>query len=84
MYDFRRKLLIRDKILAFLSEPRSASAIARHIDRPVPTATGHLAALRRRGLVLRLGFAAYARADYTGPPIAFYRRRAAAPTQAGK
>ncbi len=64
---------IRDAILAFLSEPRSASAIAAHIGRSVPNATGHLAAMRRKGLVLRIGFAAYARADYQGPPVAFYR-----------
>jgi len=59
---------IRNAILAYLSEPRSAQAIARHINRPVPTATGHLAAMRRLGLVVRLGYAAYARADYAGPP----------------
>lgn len=66
-------LLIRDKILIFLSEPRSARSIAAHIERPVPTATGHLAALRRRGLVQRLGYAVYALASYEGPPVTFYR-----------
>ncbi len=65
---------IRNAILAYLSEPRSAQAIARHINRPVPTATGHLAAMRRLGLVVRLGYAAYARADYAGPPLSFYRK----------
>ena len=64
---------IRDAILRFLSEPRSAQAIAEHIKRPVPTATGHLAAMRRLGLVVRLGYAAYARADYAGPPLSFHR-----------
>ena len=64
---------IRDAILAFLSEPRSASQVAAHIERSVPNATGHLAAMRRKGLVLRLGYAAYARSDYDGPPVAFYR-----------
>ena len=62
---------IRDAIMAFLTEPRSARAIADHIERPVPTATGHLAAMRRRGLVRRLGYSAYARADYAGPPISY-------------
>lgn len=57
---------IRDKILAFLATPRSASAIAAHIQRPVPTATGHLAAMRRRGLVRRIGWATYALATYDG------------------
>ncbi len=65
---------IRNAILAYLSEPRSAQAVARHINRPVPTATGHLAAMRRLGLVVRLGYAAYARADYAGPPLSFYRK----------
>ncbi len=51
---------IRDAILAFLTEPRSARAIADHIGRSVPIATGHLAAMRRKGLVRRLGYAAYA------------------------
>lgn len=77
MSGYRRPQPIRDAILAFLSEPRSARAIADHIGRPVPTATGHLAAMRRRGLVLRLGFAAYARADYVGPAVTFHRQRKA-------
>ena len=67
----RRQQPIRDAIMAFLSEPRSARAIADRIGRPVPTATGHLGAMQRCGLVRRLGFAAYARADYTGPPLEF-------------
>lgn len=58
----KRAQPIRYAILMFLSEPRSARAIADHIGRPVPTATGHLAAMRRRNLVQRLGYAAYARA----------------------
>ncbi len=69
MSGYRRQPPIRDAIRAFLSEPRSARAIADHIDHPVPKATGPLAAVRRRGMVLRLGFAAYARADYVGPPL---------------
>lgn len=69
----RRPQPIRDMILAFLSEPRSARSIAAHIARPVPTATGHLAAMQRRGLVRRIGYAAYALAAYEGPPIAFKR-----------
>lgn len=72
----RRPQPIRDAILAFLTEPRSARAIAAHIGRPVPTATGHLAAMRRKGLVRRLGYAAYARADYAGPVLNFYHREA--------
>lgn len=66
---------IRDAILLFLSEPRSARAVADHIGRPVPTATGHLAAMRRRKLVQRLGYNAYAGAEYAGPPVEFPRAR---------
>ena len=61
----RRPQPMRDAIMAFLSQPRTAKAIAEHIHRPVPTATGHLAAMRRRGLVVRPGHATYARADDT-------------------
>ena len=69
---------IRDAILAYLTEPRAAIDVALLIKRPVPTATGHLAAMRRLGLIKRLGYAAYARADYEGPAMSFRRRRATA------
>lgn len=72
---YGRKQLIRDASLAFLTEPRSAREIADHIGRPVPTATGHLAAMRRKGLVPRIGYAAYARADYSGPAVDFFKRK---------
>src|SRR5208282_620284 len=55
---------IRDAILAYLTELRSARDIALHIDRPVPTATGHLAAMRRRGLAKRVGYGVYAPVDW--------------------
>ena len=61
--------LIRDQVLAFLAEPRSAGDVARHIGRAVPIATGHLAAMRRRGLVRRIGHAAYVLEPYDGPPL---------------
>ncbi|MBN9560470.1 MAG: hypothetical protein J0H14_07025 [Alphaproteobacteria bacterium] len=67
---------IRDAIQAFLTEPRTAKAIAEHIDRSVPAATGHLAAMRRRGLVRRLGFATYAHADYVGDVVSLQDERA--------
>jgi len=54
---------IRDMILAFLSEPRQAKEVSRHIGRSVPNATGHLAAMARRGLVVRIGYGRYERAD---------------------
>src|SRR5271165_5851478 len=58
---------IRDAILAYLTEPRLARDIALHIDRPVPTATGRLAAMRRRGLVKRIAYAVYAPPDWPAP-----------------
>jgi hypothetical protein len=60
---------IRDRIMAFLSRPRAAADIAAHIHRPLPVATGHLAAMRRRGLVQRIGRATYALASYRGLPL---------------
>jgi len=56
---------IRDAILAFLGAPRQAQDVAAHIGRPVSTATGHLAAMRRRGLVLRIAPGRYQRAEPT-------------------
>ena len=66
---------IRDAIMRFLSEPRSAGEIAEHIDRPVPTATGHLGAMIRLGLVQRLAFGTYAHAAYCGPKVRLPTRR---------
>lgn len=54
---------IRDAIFAYLSEPRQAKEVATHIGRPVANATGHLAAMRRLGMVVRTGYGRYARAD---------------------
>ena len=57
-----RRQPIRDAILAFLGEPRQAQDVAAHIGRPVSTATGHLAAMRRLGLVVRTAPGRYERA----------------------
>ncbi len=51
---------IRDAILAYLTEPRRASDIAVHIERPIATTTGHLAAMKRRGLVVSVQRGIYA------------------------
>ena len=58
-----RRQPIRDAILAFLGEPRRAQDVAAHIGRPVSTATGHLAAMRRLGLVVRVTHGRYERAE---------------------
>jgi DNA-binding MarR family transcriptional regulator len=54
---------IRDAILAYLTEPRRALEIAVHIERSIATATGHLAAMKRRGLVVSVKHGVYARPD---------------------
>ncbi len=54
---------IRDAILSFLSEPRQAWEVAAHIGRSVPNATGHLAAMCRRGMAVRIGYGRYERHD---------------------
>lgn len=69
-----RQQPIRDSILGFMSMPRSAGEIAAHIDRPVPTATGHLRAMINRGLVRRIAFGTYAPAAYTGPAVRIPQR----------
>jgi hypothetical protein len=54
---------IRDAILAFLVEPKSAKEVATHINRPVPVATGHLRAMRSRALVVRVSWGVWVRRD---------------------
>jgi len=58
-----RQQPIRDMILAFLSEPRQAKEVSRHIGRSVPNATANLAAMTRLGLVVRIGYGCYGRAE---------------------
>ena len=57
---------IRDAILAYLTEPRRALDIAAHIERSIATATGHLAAMKRRGLVVSVKHGVYALPDRRG------------------
>ncbi len=59
----RRPQPIRDAILAYLTEPRRALDIAAHIERPIATATGHLAAMKRLGLVVSVRRGIYAQPD---------------------
>ena len=54
---------IRAEILAFLNQPQSAREIATHIERTVPNATGHLRAACKLGLVVRVDWERYVRAD---------------------
>lgn len=57
---------IRDAILDYLTEPRRAMQIAVHIERSTAIATGHLAAMKRRGLVVSVKHGVYARPDRRG------------------
>lgn len=60
---------VRDSIMAFLlGQPRQAVEIASVVGRSVPCVTGHLRAMRVRGLVERIGYGRYARADMPGLP----------------
>ena len=63
-----RRQPIRDAIMAYLTEARSAKQIAEHIERKVSVATGHLRAMRVRGLVVRVGWGQYIRADRCDSP----------------
>ena len=63
-----RKQPIRDNIMTFLTEARSAKQVAGQIDRKVSIATGHLRAMRVRGLVVRVGWGQYVRADCCSEP----------------
>ncbi len=57
---------IRDAILDYLTEPRRAMQIAAHIERSTAIATGHLAAMKRRGLVVSVKHGVYARPERCG------------------
>ena len=58
-----RSQAVRDAILAYLAEPRRACEIAAHIIRPIATATGHLAAMKRIGLIVQIERGVYVRAN---------------------
>ena len=51
-----------------MATPRQACDIAGEVGRSVSNVTGHLRALRVAGLVVRIGWGRYARADMPGLP----------------
>ncbi len=55
---------IADRIYELLTEPRRPVELRPLVDRPIPTITGHLHAMMRRGRVCRLRTGLYARADW--------------------
>ena len=54
---------VRDQILAFLSEPRQAFEVAAHTGRRTSTITGHMRAMLKLNLVVRVGYGRYARPE---------------------
>lgn len=71
---------IRDAILAFLVEPRQVQDVAAPIGRPVSNAASHLAAMQRRGLVVRTAHGRYERVE---PMLELVRLAATAGAWAG-
>ncbi len=54
---------VRDAILAYLVDAHSVADVAAHIERRTSTATGHLRAMYRKGLVVRLAWGVWIRRD---------------------
>ena len=59
----RRPQAVRDTLMAFLTEPRTVKEIAAGIDKTTSTVTGHLCAMRRKNLVVRLSWGVWVRRD---------------------
>jgi hypothetical protein len=59
----QRRHPIRDAIMAFLIEPRTVKQVADHIERRTSTATGHLRAMHRKALIVRLRWGVWVRRD---------------------
>ncbi|MGI4795889.1 MAG: hypothetical protein ACRYG8_17850 [Janthinobacterium lividum] len=55
---------VRDQILAFLTEPRQAFEVAAHTGRRTATITGHMRAMLKLNLVVRVGYGRYARPEF--------------------
>jgi hypothetical protein len=65
----QRRHPIRDAIMAFLIEPRTVKQVADHIERRTNTATGHLRAMHKKTLLVRLRWGVWVRRDKcTNPP----------------
>ena len=59
----RRAQPVRDKLMAILTEPHSVKEIAVALDKTTSTVTGHLRAMRRKDLVVRLRWGVWVRRD---------------------
>jgi len=76
-----RRHPVRDAIMAFLVEPRAVKQVADHIERRTSTATGHLRAMHRRALVVRLRWGVWVRRDKCDNPPDQTNIRRGRPTQ---
>jgi hypothetical protein len=76
-----RRHPIRDSIMAFLVEPRTVKQVADHIKRRTSTATGHLRAMHKRALIVRLRWGVWVRRDKCKNPPDQTSIRRGRPTQ---
>jgi hypothetical protein len=76
-----RRHPVRDAIMAFLVEPRTVRQVADHIERRTSTTTGHLRAMHRRALVVRLRWGVWVRRDKCENPPDQTSIRRGRPTQ---
>jgi hypothetical protein len=77
----QRRHPIRDAIMAFLVEPRTVKQVADHIERRTSTATGHLRAMHRKALIVRLRWGIWVRRDKCVNPPDQTSIRRGRPTQ---
>lgn len=77
----QRRHPIRDAIMAFLTEPRTVKQIAEHIERRTSTATGHLRAMHKWALIVRLRWGVWVRRDKCDNPPNQTSIRRGRPTQ---
>jgi predicted transcriptional regulator len=67
--------------MAFLAEPRTVKQVADHIERRTSTTKGHLRAMHRRALVVRLRWGVWVRRDKCENPPDQTSIRRGRPTQ---
>lgn len=63
-----RPQLVRNTLMAFLTEPHTVKEIAVRTGRTTSNVTGHLRAMRRKNLVVRLSWGVWVRRDKCDAP----------------
>jgi hypothetical protein len=63
-----RPQAVRDTLMAFLAKPHTVKEIAVAVDKTTSTVTGHLRAMRRKDLVVRLSWGVWVRRDKCEAP----------------